>query len=281
MKLLRSKTWGSTPYLVRSSTVGSILWSRGKPPSRLSRAHFTPFLDEGRNRSRVSETKLNVMVPNVGRFGVKLEGSGKVRVFAIGNPVWRFCVRLMSVLRRHWRDVRSVAALKSVKRRRFLPLLFRSEGCYLLSSCGSVKGTARCSVQSSRTPGLWWPWYRSVFRTELKEISLASSVTLFTSASRLLRFLAFLRTNTSYFSAVALPSAAKVRQQWLLFHLQCLYRSRRSRRLLSRFLVSRCCWVTMCLPVNCLRLYLCTMPPVPMLLLPMPSLLLGLPLSVG
>lgn len=33
--------------------------------------------------------------------------------------------------------------------------------------------------------------------------------------------------------------------------------------------------------LNCLRLYLCTMPPVPMPLRPMPSLLPGLPLSVG
>lgn len=30
---LRLKTWGSPPYLVRSSTVGSILWSMGKPPT--------------------------------------------------------------------------------------------------------------------------------------------------------------------------------------------------------------------------------------------------------
>lgn len=43
----------------------------------------------------------------------------------------------------------------------------------------------------------------------------------------------------------------------------------------SRLWVSRCCWVTMCLSVNCLRLYLCTMPPVPMPLRPMPSLLQG------
>ncbi|PKU60355.1 hypothetical protein MA16_Dca027626 [Dendrobium catenatum] len=27
--------------------------------------------------------------PEAGRFGVKLEGSGKVRVFAIGNPIWQ------------------------------------------------------------------------------------------------------------------------------------------------------------------------------------------------
>lgn len=44
----------------------------------------------------------------------------------------------------------------------------------------------------------------------------------------------------------------------------------------SRLWVSRCYWVKLCLSVNSLRLYLCTMPPVPM-----PSLLPGLPISVG
>ncbi|KAH0437546.1 hypothetical protein IEQ34_023370 [Dendrobium chrysotoxum] len=31
--------------------------------------------------------------PEAGRFGVKLEGSGKVRVFAIGNPIWQALLR--------------------------------------------------------------------------------------------------------------------------------------------------------------------------------------------
>lgn len=31
--------------------------------------------------------------PDIGRLGAKLEGSGKVRIFAIGNPIWQALLR--------------------------------------------------------------------------------------------------------------------------------------------------------------------------------------------
>ncbi|KAJ8613848.1 hypothetical protein MRB53_036527 [Persea americana] len=65
----------------------------GIPPSRRGVDQFGWLINSLLTPAKTVWWKTTVTRPEMGRFGVKLEGSGKVRVFAIANPLLQALVR--------------------------------------------------------------------------------------------------------------------------------------------------------------------------------------------